>query len=150
MLQLVSEKPKDICMQIDATFNRLKLGRHIAAISKLLSVYTDVEVINPEQVESDDLPESIVVRGKFGKTNLSRIATGCKAMILAYLYKLCGKSFCCPEFCIGANMIPALANIASDTEKISLWCPRLDLSQHYDLDRFVTVLADGKEKRICC
>lgn len=150
MLRLISEKPTNIIMHVDATFNSLKIGKHIVAVSEWLTKYTDISIINPEQVDANDIPENILVRGEFGKTNLSRIATGYKGMLLAYLYKLENKPFCCPEFYIGANVIPALVEIASDTDCISLWCPRLDLSQHYDLDRFVTVLADGKEKRICC
>ena len=150
MLRLISTKPADICMYIDAAFSKEPVGSHIHSIDLLLRKYTDVRIIDPASAASTDHPDCVIVSGKFGRTNLSKIATGYKVLLLAYLYTATGRSFCCPEFCVGANMIPALAEIAKDSDNISLWCPRLDLSQHYDTKQLVEVLADGEVKQICC
>lgn len=150
MLQLISTKPENMCLNIDYLFAQINVYKYVDIIEPLIKRCESVDIIASSSIEDGDKPESIPIRGKFGKTNLSKISTGLKAVILALIYKSCNKSFCCPEFCIGANIIPDLAEIAKDTDLISLWTPRLDLSMHYNLDHKIQVLADGEVKTICC
>ncbi len=149
MLQLVSKCPDWINLNIQHDFSSLNVGKHISAIDSLLKTYESAEVLSMDSVENGDKPKSIVIRGKFGKTNLDKVSTGMKVLISALISKFENKKFCCPEFLIGANYLPALNSIASDCDLISLWAPRLDLSAHYDLRKQVSVLADGEVKTIC-
>lgn len=150
MLQLISNRPEDICLNIDYLFGQINIYKYIDDIEPLIKRCESADIIASSSIEDGDRPESIPIRGKFGKTNLSKISTGLKVVILALIYKSCNESFCCPEFCIGANVIPELAEIANNTDLISLWTPRLDLSKHYNLEHKIQVLADVKMKTICC
>lgn len=149
MLQLVSKRPDWINLNVQHDFSSLNVAEHIGEINDLLKTYESAEILNIDSIESGDRPESIVIRGKFGKTNLEKVSTGMKVLIYALISKSKNEKFCCPEFLIGANYLPALDAIASDCDLISLWTPRLDLSAHYNGRKQVQILADGKVKTIC-
>lgn len=120
MFTMFLERPAICVDSVDLVYNQLQWCDVKNIITEDLLHLCDTRLVGTvEQIAEQAYMFQIGITTKYGDAVLSDVPTGLKILVLALLAKKKKQKFCFDVSLLGANYIPYLLEIASDTNLIA-------------------------------